>query len=104
MRSRSSPRAPAMPPPASASTQSASPARCETNRRRGDTPLMPAPRSVLVTGASGYVGGRLLAALRERGHAVRALSRSGDVDRTETVKGDVVSGDGLDEALDGVDV
>jgi uncharacterized protein YbjT (DUF2867 family) len=63
---------------------------------------------VLVTGATGYVGGQLIPALLEAGHEVRALAR--DPDRAdlpagvEVVKGDVLSGDGLDEALDGVDV
>ena len=32
-------------------------------------------RSVLITGASGYVGGRLLPLLEVRGHAVRCLAR-----------------------------
>lgn len=63
---------------------------------------------VLVTGATGYVGGQLLPVLLERGHAVRAMARSPD--RAEVpagvtvVKGDVVSGEGLDAALEGVEV
>ena len=62
--------------------------------------------TVLVTGATGYVGGQLLKPLREQGLDVRALAR--DPDRADlpvtTLKGDVISGDGLDEALEGVDV
>ncbi len=52
-----------------------------------------------MTGATGYVGGRLIERLD--GQDVRALSRSG---RDGAVKGDVVSGEGLDAALEGVDV
>lgn len=63
---------------------------------------------VLVTGATGYVGGRLLPALLERGHEVRALARKpADAEvpaGVEVVKGDVVSGDGLPAALAGIDI
>jgi uncharacterized protein YbjT (DUF2867 family) len=64
--------------------------------------------SVLLTGATGYVGGRLLPALLERGHHVRALTRDPSraklQPRVEVVAGDVVQGTGLDEALNGIDV
>jgi uncharacterized protein YbjT (DUF2867 family) len=63
---------------------------------------------VLLTGATGYVGGRLLPALRERGHELRALTRDparADLgDGVEIVAGDVVQATGLDAALDGIDV
>ncbi|WP_040698691.1 SDR family oxidoreductase [Nocardiopsis kunsanensis] len=66
-------------------------------------------RPVLVTGATGYIGGRLVPQLLEAGHRVRCLARSPDKlrdlpwrDRVEVVRGDVISGDGLPEALDGV--
>jgi uncharacterized protein YbjT (DUF2867 family) len=65
-------------------------------------------RSTLVTGATGYVGGQLIPVLLERGHRVRALARdpaTADLpEGAEVAAGDVISGDGLPEALDGVDV
>jgi len=64
---------------------------------------------VLVTGATGYVGGRLVARLLEHGHEVRCLVRTPQKleksqwrDRVEVVQGSV-SGP-LDEALRDVDV
>lgn len=63
---------------------------------------------VLVTGATGYVGGRLIPRLIEAGHAVRALARRPEQARlpaeVEVVRGDVVSGEGLADALAGVEV
>jgi uncharacterized protein YbjT (DUF2867 family) len=63
---------------------------------------------VLVTGATGYVGGLLLDELLAAGHRVRALARNPDradlPDGVEVAKGDVVSGDGLAAALEGVEV
>jgi uncharacterized protein YbjT (DUF2867 family) len=63
---------------------------------------------VLVTGATGYVGGELLPVLLERGHSVRALTRDPSKarlpDAVEVVAGDVVRDSGLDAALDGIDV
>ena len=63
---------------------------------------------ILVTGATGYVGGRLLSPLLDAGHEVRALARTpakADVPDGVTVcGGNVVTGEGLTEALDGVDV
>lgn len=69
------------------------------------------PERILLTGATGAIGGRLLPELlasRTGGPAVRALVR--DPDRAslppgvEKVKGDVFAGEGLDAALEGVDV
>ena len=68
-----------------------------------------ADRLVLVTGASGYVGGRLLRALEERGERVRCLVRrpellSGRVaPGTEVVGGDLLRRETLPGALAGVD-
>ena len=59
----------------------------------------------LVTGASGYVGGRLLRRLAGEGRRVRALARMPErVERlpeVEILQGDVLSGRGLAAALDG---
>ena len=59
----------------------------------------------LVTGATGYVGRRLVDRLRHEGRPVRALARdpSRVEERTgvEVVGGDLLSGDGLEAALDG---
>ena len=60
---------------------------------------------VFLTGATGYVGGRLLDALRGRGEPVRALSRSGaELDGAEVVRGDVRDGALVREVLAGVEV
>ncbi|UDY36056.1 SDR family oxidoreductase [Dermatobacter hominis] len=67
--------------------------------------------SVLVAGATGYVGGRLVPELLAAGHAVRCVVRDpaklGDAwwrDRVEVVRGDVTDAASMDRALDGVDV
>jgi uncharacterized protein YbjT (DUF2867 family) len=65
-------------------------------------------RDVLLTGATGAVGGRLLPALLDRGHRVTCLVR--DPGRAQlpggvrVVRGDVLTGAGLAEALDGAQV
>ena len=64
---------------------------------------------ILLTGASGYIGGRLLPHL-ERSHKVRCLARKPEFltprvgPSTEVVKGDVLDPDSLVEAMRGVDV
>ncbi len=65
---------------------------------------------VLLTGATGYVGGELLPVLLSAGHEVRCLVRDASPERrsrfpqeVEVVQGDVVTGEGLAEALEGVD-
>jgi uncharacterized protein YbjT (DUF2867 family) len=68
--------------------------------------------TVLVTGASGYVGAALIPRLQAAGLVVRAFARDTarvaaagvDVSGLEIVAGDAVTGAGLDGALDGVDV
>ena len=58
---------------------------------------------ILVTGATGYVGSQLVDELLKRGESVRTLSRRG-AGKGDARKGDVLSGQGLPEALAGVDV
>jgi uncharacterized protein YbjT (DUF2867 family) len=65
----------------------------------------------LVTGATGYVGGRLVPELLDRGHGVRALARNPDKladipwrDRVEVARGDLADPGSLTEAFDGMDV
>ena len=65
--------------------------------------------NVLVTGITGYIGSKLAPRLERDGHVVRGLTR--DPSRAhlpdpdiELSVGDAVSGAGLREALDGVDV
>lgn len=65
---------------------------------------------ILLTGASGYVGGRLLARLERTGRRLRCLSRRPEQLRarvapsTEVVEGDVQHPASLDAALEGVEV
>lgn len=66
---------------------------------------------VLVTGASGFVGGRLVPELLARGHEVVVLVRDADRydppdaggDRVEVVRGDLLEPGSFDAALSGVD-
>lgn len=65
---------------------------------------------VLVTGATGYVGGRLVGLLLQRGHQVRLLVRDAArvrgrawADRVEVVCGDVLRAETLGPALQGMD-
>ena len=65
---------------------------------------------ILLTGATGYVGGRLLQALEREGQPLRCLARAperllGRVGPgTQVVAGDVLNNNGLDAALAGVGV
>ena len=65
---------------------------------------------ILLTGATGYLGGRLAPRLLDRGYHVRCLVRDPDrlsghgwEDRTEIVQGDVLEPDTLPPAMEGVD-
>ena len=65
----------------------------------------------LVTGATGYIGARLVPRLLDEGHKVRALARNpGKLaavpwrDRAEVARGDLGDVDSLTAAFDGMDV
>lgn len=65
----------------------------------------------LVTGATGYIGGRLVPELLAAGHAVRCLARHPErlrdqpwAGEVEVVEADVTDGESTRRALDGVDV
>jgi uncharacterized protein YbjT (DUF2867 family) len=62
--------------------------------------------SILVTGASGFIGSRLARALSEQGNDVRAMSRRPEryAGAGTPVRGDVQDRDSLREALRGVNV
>ncbi|MFZ5833372.1 MAG: DUF2867 domain-containing protein, partial [Planctomycetota bacterium] len=65
---------------------------------------------ILLTGATGYVGGRLLRALVARGHHVRCMARRPDfladqsLPAVEIVRGDALDFDSLPPALEGCEV
>ncbi|MFJ6604664.1 SDR family oxidoreductase [Streptomyces lydicus] len=70
----------------------------------------PAPRA-LVTGATGYIGGRLIPELLAAGYTVRALARSPEklrdhpwAARTEVLRGDLTDADSVRPAMAGADV
>lgn len=70
---------------------------------------IPETSRILLTGASGYVGGRLLRALEIQGYRVRCLARRPEAlqqkvgPSTEVVAGDVLDRPSLDSALRGID-
>ncbi len=65
---------------------------------------------ILLTGASGYIGGRLLPSLEQQGYRLRCVARHPEVLKpkvgpsTDVVSGDVLDRPSLDSALRGVDV
>jgi uncharacterized protein YbjT (DUF2867 family) len=63
--------------------------------------MMEVMSRVLVTGGTGGLGQHLVPRLRDSGHDVRILSRRS---RPDVIHGDLSTGEGLDEAVAGVDV
>ena len=76
--------------------------------RESKNPEVPNLPIVLLTGASGYVGGRLIPLLEKQPVVLRCLARNPDKLRsavkepTQIVRGDVLDPGSLDEALQGV--
>lgn len=75
-----------------------------------DDVLVPPPGPIFVTGATGYIGGRLVPRLLEAGYRVRCLTRTarkleerpwGDHPLLEVVEGDVGDTEGLARAMSG---
>lgn len=70
--------------------------------------MSPKKSLILVTGASGYVGGRLIKILEKEGYAIRCLARQPAFVKprvaagTEIMRGDVLDKASLDKALEGV--
>ena len=70
----------------------------------------PGTSLILLTGASGYIGGRLLRSLEDQGYRVRCVARRPDILKqkvgpsTDVVAGDVLDRASLDSALRGADV
>lgn len=86
-----------------------------TESLTADLPLLHStdgsPALCLVTGATGYIGGRLIVELLRHGYRVRILARNPErlkdhpwIDQVEVVSGDAQDAGALDQALAGVDV
>jgi uncharacterized protein YbjT (DUF2867 family) len=61
--------------------------------------------NILVTGITGYIGSRLAPRLAAEGHSIRGFSRRSSAGGEFPVcAGDAVTGAGLDQALEGIDV
>jgi len=68
--------------------------------------MIPSGKSVLVTGATGFIGKRLVGALLAKGYKVRCLVRRPEAplpDDVERAVGDLLEPQSLDEAMAGVD-
>ncbi|MDJ0381130.1 SDR family oxidoreductase [Streptomyces sp. G-G2] len=77
----------------------------------GEGNAVPGGPHCLVTGATGYIGGRLVPELLGAGHRVRCLARSPErlrdhpwAGRAEVVRGDVTDAESVADALRGIDV
>jgi uncharacterized protein YbjT (DUF2867 family) len=71
---------------------------------------VPGTSLILLTGATGYIGGRLLPSLEKQGYRLRCLARHPEILKpkvgpsTEVMAGDVLDRPSLDSALRGADV
>src|SRR5271166_6192267 len=85
--------------------------RITDNRIQSGDPMASGQVRCLVTGATGYIGSRLVPKLLNEGHWVRALARNpsklADVpwrERVEVAQGDLGDVESLEAAFDGVEV
>lgn len=64
------------------------------------------PYGILVTGATGFIGSRLITSLVERGHQVKAMTRKDlpDTNNVRYVQADALNYEQLENALKGVEV
>ena len=64
------------------------------------------PYSILVTGATGFIGSKLVSRLTDSGYTVKAMSRQdiSDTPGVKFVKADALYKDELEIVLDGVEV
>jgi uncharacterized protein YbjT (DUF2867 family) len=62
--------------------------------------------NVLVTGVTGYIGSLIAPALQREGHAVRGFARRPDRVTLDLplIRGDAVTGEGLERAMEGIEV
>ena len=71
---------------------------------------VPEKSLILLTGASGYIGGRLMPSLENQGYRLRCVARHPEILKpkvgpsTEVVAGDILERPSLDSAMRGVDV
>jgi nucleoside-diphosphate-sugar epimerase len=84
-------------------------ARRKTNGAHGPRPTVPAGSKVLITGATGFIGGRLAEILLEQGAEVRcAIRNPGHATRiarlgTKIVPADLANAEQMDKAIEGAD-
>src|SRR5258708_23880421 len=64
------------------------------------------PREILITGATGTLGGKVVGAATAAGHHVRAMSRRSHVGYTGVhwAQSDLLANIGVDAAVEGIDV
>jgi uncharacterized protein YbjT (DUF2867 family) len=72
----------------------------------GDSQHRIAPYSILVTGATGFIGSKLLSAFSKQGYKVTAMSRKKleDSENIRYIKADVFESNQLENALNGIEV
>src|SRR6478672_832482 len=94
-----------------ATTATPEPAGTPAPAPQAATAKASSPKTVLVTGATGYIGGRLVPRLLEAGHRVKVVVRTPAkiagvpwLDDVEVIHSSLDDGDALQAALDGVDV